>query len=292
MSIDKPNNNNAEEEIDMMLSSIPEEIADLWEERNTNKTLSEQKKNLEEFIQKRKASLLIDAIKGDEPSDIPTLKTNPLAIKKIIEDLEREGHEELGSGQAGRVISSERLPDDVCYKVMFPSGEVPLETNDIATEANLQNSIHELGEMFGVRVPEVFYFIHDGSTRAIAMERLNAITVEDMLSGKEDVPATYNGQVFYDAARKYVQTLHEKGYYHRDLHARNIMVDRKTGMPRFIDFGSSIRTDTSENVYHKSVIKTGQSLTIVLPSDLGSLDLLKSKLNKHSHGIGLTGVST
>ncbi len=285
-----PPSNNEDElegEIEELLISLPSELATTWDAKNADKTSSERKSNLEELIHSRKKSLTSKSTSGNSLEDIPVLEAQPLAIQKIVENIAKGRHEDLGQGKAGRVIASERLPNDICYKIMFPSDQVPPETNDIATEASIQDSIHELGEMFGVKVPEVFYFIQNGTTRAIAMERFDAITLHDMLSGKEAVPELFDADVFYKSLSSYLQSIHEKGYYHRDLHDRNVMIDKKTGMPRVIDFGSSTHTDFPDDVYRESAIRYGQSISIVLPSDIGSLEKIRLQVQEVTYSKGV-----
>lgn len=47
--------------------------------------------------------------------------------------------------------------------------------------------------------------------------------------------------------------MHELGVAHGDLEARNVMIDRKTGLPRVIDFGRSKNIGKKESEFHKII---------------------------------------
>ena len=266
-------------ETDLLLGKLPPELADRWDEENENKTPEERLQNILAFVDRREKSRRGKRSLETNPERTSTHTENPRAIVKFIRNLEKGQHDEIGSGKAARVIASLRKPE-VCYKVMFPADIVPPETNAIEKETDLQKEISDLGEKFGVRVPKVYYFIDNSAMRAIAMERLDAITLRDALAGREKVPKNFNGKTFYTALEKYMRMLHKEGFYHRDLHEGNVMIDNQTGMPRVIDFGASIHTKFADQVYRKTVIKNGREVNIVLPSDSGSLEALRYKIRE------------
>ncbi len=267
------------EKIDEKLATLPPEIAEQWEQKHGHLPAQEQLDDLSLFLQRRQNALRHEHSINQKPERIETLHLQPLAIAQVLKNIEQGDYAELGAGRAGRVIASVRQPD-VCYKIMFPTDRTPPETNEIGKETDLQDTISELGEMHGTRVPKVFYFIKDGDTRAIAMERLDAVPLQAALDGTEAFPETFDPELFLQALSRYIRALNEKGFYHRDLHAGNIMIDNETGMPRVIDFGSATFTQFPDEAYRKRVVKGGQEVNIVLKSDVRSLELLQNKIRK------------
>ncbi len=128
------------------------------------------------------------------------------------------------------------------YKIRF--GQAP-EYNDLGEEAEFLDMLRSADPE--VRVPEPYYFWQKKSTQNgfprvksfLAMELLDAVTLEDVTNGKEKLPDGFDAQAFFGKLRRFVETMHQKGVIHGDMHDRNIMVDRVTGNPRVIDFGTA-----------------------------------------------------
>ena len=266
-----------EERVSSLLDQLPEEIADRWDEEHADLSDEERLKHLTAFLEKRKKTLAKTLESNRDPSQIEVVQMRPLAVMNLLEEIERGTYEELGVGKAGRVIASVRQAN-MCYKVMFPLDRVPQGTNDVSVETDLQEEVSRLGEIAGVRVPKVFYFAHEGEDRAIAMERLHADTLRDIFHGKAEVPETFSLDRFFSALEEYVHEMHANGYYHRDLHDGNIMVDRESGMPRVIDFGMATHSHFPDDVYRIPSVKNGQRIETVLPSDLDGVQLARQRM--------------
>ena len=85
------------------------------------------------------------------------------------------------------------------------------------------------------------------------MERIYGYTVHEILLQPSLLPKKFNYDVFCAALEESVAILHSIGIYHRDLHAKNIMIDSKTGMPYIIDFGTATEGSGSDLTYEESV---------------------------------------
>lgn len=270
-------------EVDDLLAALPEELADRWEDAHRHLGSEARKVALADFLQKRTKALHEHIGSNNDPEHVAVVEKSPLALLKLIESIEKGPHEKLGEGQAGRVIASVRYPN-LCYKVMFPMDRIPEGTNDISVEADLQDEIASIGDMYGVRAPKVFSFVHEGSTRAITMERFNAVSMRDVIDGKEPLPEAFNAKTFMDMIGKYVGALNERGYYHRDLHDGNVMIDRETGAPYVIDFGYAKYSPLPDDAYELKVIHSGRSVDIMLRLDSASVELLRAKADMLARG--------
>lgn len=266
--------------INEILSKLPEELGDRFLDAHKEMSLSEQYKALLELRSKRKESLETNTGSRFNPDHVSVVESYPMAVVRLLERIESSEHEQLGVGQAGRVISSVRYPN-TCYKVMLPIDKIPKETIPIEDEADIQDGVASLGEVHGVRVPRVFSFINEKRARAITMERLHAVSVRDVLRGKEVLPESFNPESFFESLRKFILYINEKGYYHRDLHDGNVMIDTETGQPYVIDFGTSKFSPIEEGVYRETVPVGGRFQEIVLQSDLDNLRQTERMLKGH-----------
>ena len=256
----------SETEVDSLLSELPEELAERWELAHAHLGSEERRVTLEQYIEKRKKVLRSSVDSHKDPEHVSVVDKSPQAVINILNNIEKGPHEKLGAGQAGRVIASVRYPN-VCYKVMFPIDTVPKGTNDISVEADLQDEVAQMGEMYGVRAPEVFSFVHEGDTRAITMERLNAVSLRDVINRKAELPSNFDVRRFTDSLEKYITELNNRGYYHRDLHDGNVMIDIETGNPYVIDFGHAKYTPLPDDAYDHHIIEGGQVIKSVLLLD-------------------------
>jgi serine/threonine protein kinase len=266
-----------QQSLDELLAELPAELREKWERENANEDDNARRASLNRLVEGRRRALKSPRSQF-APRDVEIVKDTPLAIRQMIEQLAGGEHEALGAGQSAKVIAS-LLNPEIAYKVFFPLTSQPLGTNDLAAEAELQRAIADLGELHGVRAPHVYYFVENTSVRAIAMERLHAVSVEDVLDDRAPLPEAFEYDRFLTALEAYVQELHDRGYYHRDLHAGNILIDRETGMPYVIDFGMSVHAITRDDAYTKEIPISGQMRKMVFNADERMLrDLRKAML--------------
>lgn len=267
----------SEKRIDELLSMLPEEIRDKWEDKHVMDTEDVQVASLEELLAKRSKVRTphTEVEIHERPRTVPTEETFPLAIMQLVERIEKEAHTVLGEGKAGRVVASVRNPK-VCYKVMLPVDQIPRGTNSVAVEADIQMAVSALGEVESVRVPRVLAYVEHEGMRAIMMEALDAVSIRDLKHGKEDWPEAFDSERFFKGLEAFISVMHDHGYHHRDLHEGNVMIDRESGDPRVIDFGYSRRIYGDDDAYRSEYVYSGQKRQLVLPSDLGSIQGLKS----------------
>ena len=186
----------------------------------------------------------------------------------------------LGFGKSGMVLESLRY-NDRCHKVRLPHVLQPAGTNTPVEEKNIQEKIAKLSSNSGTKVPQIkAYMTECGGI--IVMQSVAGVTVRDVLEKDVPLPASYRHEIFFDALEQFVSEMHNAGYYHRDLHPGNIMIDSESGMPYIIDFGMSIHTHfPDDEVFQQKVAVNGQFKDIVLKSDESWIQITKNRLGSY-----------
>lgn len=116
----------------------------------------------------------------------------------------------------------------------------------------------------------------DVGLQILIMERLDAVSIREVIDGLEELPEGFNLDVYFEKLRKYIERLNEDGsVYHRDLHPGNIMVG-KDNEAYVIDFGSATRASNEEDSWPRNV--HGQTKKIV--SDTSKINLCERELRK------------
>ncbi len=110
----------------------------------------------------------------------------------------------------------------------------------------------------------------------LVMESLDAITFKSILEGENEIPSGFNEETFFNNIRSFLNTMHQRGIYHRDLHEGNIMIDNKTGKPCIIDFGRSAKGSESD-VYEFSFAEKGKVQKGVFTRDEEYIDSIERK---------------
>lgn len=70
-----------------------------------------------------------------------------------------------------------------------------------------------------------------------------------------------------DSLLQAVNIFHKHGLYHRDLHPRNIMIDRN-GQVEIVDFGSAVKIDPSDKTARQAVYNAGPDRTHINDNDI------------------------
>ena len=84
--------------------------------------------------------------------------------------------------------------------------------------------------------------------------------------------------------------MHDQGIHHRDLHDGNILVDRKTLMPRVIDFGKTGRQVGYDNISQTNdpyrEFDESRNIKNAFPRDLDQIEIYIKLINKRKKGEG------
>jgi tRNA A-37 threonylcarbamoyl transferase component Bud32 len=156
-----------------------------------------------------------------------------------INELVKEEANYLGRGGSGVVFNL----GEQCIKIMINRHDNPDPRmdlgNSVEEEFAIQKFLSSFLQVDNVYCPQPFICLKDEKYTAIIMERVDGANMQMVLNGKEKMPANFDLNKFFNALEEYVEGMHDLGVAHADLAPRNIMVDRKTGMPIVIDFGRS-----------------------------------------------------
>jgi serine/threonine protein kinase len=170
----------------------------------------------------------------------------------------------LGYGATANVHTLDQIRG-VCCKINKPEDEIPDESfvNSPAEELNILSYLDK--EHLSVRTPKPYCsnIIDLGKRKYLVMEQLNAVSVRDIFEGKEELPQLFDFESFFKKLEHFVVEMHEAGVYHRDLHEGNIMIDKVTGAPYVIDFGTGIKTFRGDEEPYNVPIAAGEYIKLL-----------------------------
>lgn len=173
-----------------------------------------------------------------------------LALYRQVKNI-LKNHEEIGRGKNAFVIIDKsgikELPSEICYKFLLtgrkekglltPQEEAEMQNIFFEAVRNIKNSHFS--------VPTPFYSLNIDKHRLIAMEKLNAVSFEDLARGKGVIPDWFDVDAFCENLKSTLDSLHATGLYHRDLHEGNLMLSQDPNLDKegkwgyIIDFGHS-----------------------------------------------------
>lgn len=249
-----------EEELQKILegNDLPEEIrkrleGDLIEDRKPPQEILEETKH----ILKRRAELHSEFPEMppkekiyNENLEQEEEKTKQ-KLKKITQEALEDKIESIGSGTTAKVVVSDQ-DANFCYKVITNVNNYR-KGNDVKQETEFLDKLTDI-EGIHTRVPKPYSYEMNKQGHLYTMERLNAVSLQEILDGAQPLPAEFDVQAFFQDLEEFIKKMHQKGVYHRDLsNPGNIMVDKNTGMPYIIDFGASTKSKgSSEDPYRKT----------------------------------------
>ncbi|MAZ67181.1 hypothetical protein CL652_00190 [bacterium] len=271
-----------EDRVDTLLETAPsDELYKQWSTQIATLPLKDQVRTLEDLHQRRR-----DALASVLPENVPITRGVPDEFVQLLKETLRNARE-LGRGDNGYVLAD---PDNhnMAYKFLLrpPIGQ----QNSLVEEASMQARIREIALQYAdarVGVPRLDYFSTDPRTSFIAMERLDAVSVRDVIEGRAALPEGTNIDTAFDGLKRFLKDLNEAhGLYHLDVRAGNIMLPRNPSannnlpLVYLIDMGMA---KTKREVRSVMVIEDG-TLTpkIDRVSDCGSVDIVRKRLKNNS----------
>ena len=169
-------------------------------------------------------------------------------LEKCIKRREMNAILHKQGGNAEIYISKDRDYKNVCLKKIKERPQIL--HNDVDNEHKFQIKARQAG----VRTPMPLFSIEtkDGG-KYILMEFIQGETVADVIARPTLLPKNFNYNLFCQTLDSYVEKMHTAGLYHRDLHSKNVMIEKKTGLPVIIDFGTATEGSGSDLTYEESV---------------------------------------
>ena len=208
--------------------------------------------------------------------------------RQYVEQLLLSGEQRIGKGMSAEV---HYYGDEsgVCLKVITPETLDARRTmRSITREARMQEEVHDLLDEEGIIVPRPYFEVTFEYTKpdqedevwqtcqVMCMERLNAVSLEDVLDRGVAIPETYDQEQFFEMLKDSIETLHDHNIHHRDLRSGNVMIDRESGRPCLIDFEFTEQVYGDEDPYKEQ----GPRGTSVRPKDLVGLRDMRNEMRQ------------
>ncbi len=177
-------------------------------------------------------------------------------IKTILANQQR-----IGEGADAVVVIEKNeirhLPPEICYK-LAKAEIAPRGRNSMDVEAELQAIAYNTLRVSNlkIQVPQPLYQTDFGAVKLIAMEKLPAKSIDEILRGLGTVPDWLDIDAFCAELTAALDALHAAGLFHRDLHIGNIMLAQASEPPinephgYIIDFGLSCQANEDFDPYH------------------------------------------
>lgn len=179
---------------------------------------------------------------------VDQMTVNHIGIKEVIDNI-KANQTLIGEGEDAFVVIDKNeikeFPPEVCYK--FSKKETTARgRNSTSQEADIHSRFYDVSLQLStskIGVPMPFYATEIAGDQMIAMEKLPAKSVDDILRSKGRLPEWLDIDAFCEELTNFLKSLHEHNLFHRDMHTGNIMISQslepsdKWGY--VIDFGLS-----------------------------------------------------
>jgi len=223
--------------------------------------------------------------KNEKIRDQENYENSKFEVFNLLQKFVEEGSRKIGKGLSAEVHYYGENKK-ACVKIISDKTlDSTRKINSSIEEADFQERAFDLiDDVEGVIVPKP-YFEHEFKNETgdvteelnvMCMERLNAVSLEEILDYKKDLPTSFNFENFFNNLKKGITRLHENNIHHRDLRPGNVMVDLETGNPCIIDFGLSVESIGEDDPYKEF----GVDGVKVYPSDESEMRKLRQLMMK------------
>jgi len=203
--------------------------------------------------------------------------------KKVIEKLLEEIKNKIGEGSTAFVYFLDSN-EEICLKILKQKKDITADfNNDVQREVEIMNILDNLDD--SVRAPKPYITAEyykdeedEEGIKFILMERIHGYSIRDILEGKGSLPPGFSIDSFRKNISNYIEKMHERNVYHRDLSEANIMIDKNTGDFFVIDFGASAVSWGDENPY---IQERGSKKPTILTQDENNLTQVCLSIREH-----------
>ena len=176
--------------------------------------------------------------------------THEPQIAAFIENMLHNAERNIGEGKTAEVAVWNEDNTTICVKLISETRLNDLYENSAAPRYNSPKLEGEMLDKVSntstkVRVPTPIGYIEFNDefgekVSALLMERVNAVTLNDIHYNQEGFPENFDIDVYFSELEKFLKQMHQhERIHHRDLSEGNLMIDRETGMPVVIDYGDA-----------------------------------------------------
>lgn len=209
------------------------------------------------------------------------------ALKQTVDTILFNQMEIGRGGDAFVVVDRNEIrefPPEICYKFALAEA-TPRGRNSTKVEAELQGLFYDIAQGAStskIGIPMPFYMLEIGGRKMIAMEKLEAKSIDDILRGKGHLPSWFDVESFCVELQRILDHFHANGLYHRDMHFGNVMISQKETLEPgekwgfVIDFGLSGMAREEQFAYEKQVA----GATFTYSSDYGIISEVKKELSE------------
>lgn len=224
----------------------------------------------------------------EQHEDVEYSNLDYTGIRHTLEIINQYAVEIGKGGDAIVVVSSVEGAGEqsyICYK-FAKEEETPRGRNPMEVELELHAEFYEAltqVEDLAIGVPTPYYYITMARQKLLAMEKLPAASVSDILRHKASLPAWFDSEAIDYVCNELIRAvniLHDQGLYHRDLHSGNIMVstnpqpENVDKLGYIIDFGLSAKGVEGMDPYRKDTA----SGTFTYNDDYGKIESVRTQL--------------
>lgn len=263
-----------ENNLSQLLGTLPQELRDIWRAKTDNYELDDAIEMVREILRKRSVAKEKVFTSISEIKDVSLKEEVRLAVHTVEHSF---GNAELfvGNGSVAEVYYIPQAPH-VCVKYLVNPSMAREHGNNFREES--QYLEHMKGFVVdGIRAPHLlFYHMSDFGT-CFGMEKIDGKSINIITESPEsidflDVIKKQDMNNVLKRMRNFITKMHvEKKLVHRDLTARNIMVDRN-GDWYVIDFGRARPIEIGDD-------STDRSEASDVPTAEGAIRALFAKIS-------------
>jgi serine/threonine protein kinase len=240
---------NKEEELVYLLAKLPKELRDRWSGEADNLNLDEailliQKVLAERVVAKEKIFTPLREIENQN------LQEEVRCAIKTIEGSFNNPDLLIGNGSVAEVYEIPEAPH-LCVKYLVNPDMAREHGNNFREEAQYLDDMYG-HEIEGIRSPRLLFYHSSDFGTCFGMEKIDGKSI-NIITGKPDsidyldVIKRQDMNDVLKRMKNFITSMHnDKKIVHRDLTARNIMVDRK-GDWYVIDFGRAKRIEIGDD---------------------------------------------